>query len=137
VHRPVETSDGWIFVSPVAGRHISAALTALGLEDRKPELLAITDPTELADAFCVLTESRTRTKPSAHWLSVLTAHGVPVSPVLDLDQHLADPQVVHNEVYRVVEHPELGSVRAPHHPAAPDGAIGPSPALGDRAERIT
>ena len=134
-NRPVATADGWILVNPVAGRHIKAALVALGLEAHKSELLAITDATEMSSTFCALTESVTRTKPSAHWITVLSDSGVPVSPVLDFDGHLANEQVLHNRIYHVVEHPVLGTIRAPHHPSVPDGEIEPAPSLADRAAR--
>jgi crotonobetainyl-CoA:carnitine CoA-transferase CaiB-like acyl-CoA transferase len=42
---------------------------------------------------------------------------VPVAPCLDLDEHLADPQVAHNRLYDIVEHPQLGRVRQVRYPA--------------------
>jgi crotonobetainyl-CoA:carnitine CoA-transferase CaiB-like acyl-CoA transferase len=137
-NRPIATSDGWILVSPVVGRHIAGALRALGQEDRKPDLLAITEPTALTAAFCEIAEEATKTKSTAHWLGVLRDHGVPAAPVLDIDGHLSDEQVAHNRVYRSLDHPVLGPVRAPHHPGAPTGEIRPSPSLGeDSADSVT
>jgi crotonobetainyl-CoA:carnitine CoA-transferase CaiB-like acyl-CoA transferase len=117
----------------VSGRQVSAALRALGLEDRKSELVSITDALELNTTLSTIMAPVVRTRSVAHWLAALAAHDVPAAPILDLDEHLADPQVVHNDMYRHVEHPVLGAVRAPRHPAAPDGVIAPSPTLGDGA----
>jgi crotonobetainyl-CoA:carnitine CoA-transferase CaiB-like acyl-CoA transferase len=52
----------------------------------------------------------TRTKPSAHWISVLNDAGVPCGPINTIDQVFADPQVRHLGIAQAVEHPELGTI---------------------------
>ena len=42
---------------------------------------------------------------------------VPVSPVMNIDSHLADSQVVHNGIYHETEEPEFGRVRHPRYVA--------------------
>jgi crotonobetainyl-CoA:carnitine CoA-transferase CaiB-like acyl-CoA transferase len=131
--RPVRTADGWIVVNLVVGRQISAALAALGLEDRKAQLRALTDPAQLSRALCEVVEEGTRTRSTNECLDLLAAHDVPAGPIFDLDEHLSDSQVAHNEIYEVVSDPRLGQVRQPRYPARSlrGSEDGPAPGLDE------
>jgi crotonobetainyl-CoA:carnitine CoA-transferase CaiB-like acyl-CoA transferase len=131
--RPVRTADGWIVVNLVVGRQISAALVALGLEDRKAQLRALTDPAQLSRALCDVVEEGTRTRSTNECLDLLAAHDVPAGPIFDLDEHLSDSQVAHNEIYEVVSDPRLGQVRQPRYPARSlrSRQDGPAPGLDE------
>ena len=59
---------------------------------------------------------------SAVVLERLREADVPTAPVLDCDQHLADPQVVHNAIYDVAVDARVGEVRVAWYPALVDGA---------------
>lgn len=63
----------------------------------------------LADAFAAL--------PAAEVLDRLIAADVPCGPILDADEAIADPQIVHNETLQTWQHPLAGNVRQPR-PAA-------------------
>jgi crotonobetainyl-CoA:carnitine CoA-transferase CaiB-like acyl-CoA transferase len=115
--RPSPTSDGWILLSPVRARQLDDAAQALGHPEWTAQLKAIADPAELTEHFFHLVATVTPTGTTAHWLGLLAAHDVPAGEVLDLPGHLTDPQVVHNAVYRTVDHPQLGRMRAARYPA--------------------
>jgi crotonobetainyl-CoA:carnitine CoA-transferase CaiB-like acyl-CoA transferase len=51
-----------------------------------------------------------RRKPSAHWVEVLNAAGVPCGPVYRMDEVFADPQVQHLGLAQSVAHPRLGDL---------------------------
>jgi crotonobetainyl-CoA:carnitine CoA-transferase CaiB-like acyl-CoA transferase len=62
-------------------------------------------------------ETVTRESTVDSWLARFAMHDVPVAPCFSIDQHLADPQVVHNQLYSVTTSPELGAVRQVRYPA--------------------
>ena len=58
-----------------------------------------------------------------------------------MDQHLADPQVVHNQLYSTSETPGLGTIRSVRYPArfASIGLLGThgrSPLLGEHTDEV-
>lgn len=58
-----------------------------------------------------LLDERLLRRPRAEWAERLDAVGVPCGPVLTMDEVFADPQVVHLDMLREVEHPTRGRVR--------------------------
>jgi len=53
----------------------------------------------------------TKTKPSNYWIELLNEVGVPCGPVYTIDQTFADPQVVHLEMARPMDHKRLGELQ--------------------------
>jgi formyl-CoA transferase len=53
----------------------------------------------------------TRKRPSAYWVELMNEVGVPCGPLYTIDQTFADPQVVHLEMARPMEHPRLGELK--------------------------
>jgi crotonobetainyl-CoA:carnitine CoA-transferase CaiB-like acyl-CoA transferase len=80
-------------------------------------LKTLADPVTVAETIYELLEQATQSQPTSHWLEAFEAADVPAAPVLDIDAHLADPQVVHNGTYVEVDHPTVGRIRVPRHPA--------------------
>jgi len=76
-----------------------------------------------------------RSRPRSEWLEVLHQAGVPVTPVNDVGEALADPQAEARGLLWWLEHPKLGQVpllasplqhmnRTPAQPAAPPPLLG-------------
>ena len=61
-------------------------------------------------ALDALIEERLVTAPTAHWVEVLNAAGVPCGPIYNLREVFEDPQVRHLGCAIPVEHPTLGSI---------------------------
>ena len=85
-------------------------------DERFATMIAISNPENfqalgvvLAEAFASLTTEEA--------LERLIAADVPCGPILDADEAIADPQIVHNETLQVWEHPTAGKIRQPR-PAA-------------------
>jgi crotonobetainyl-CoA:carnitine CoA-transferase CaiB-like acyl-CoA transferase len=53
----------------------------------------------------------TKQKPSTYWIELLNEVGVPCGPVYTIDQTFADPQVVHLEMSRPMDHKRLGELQ--------------------------
>ena len=129
----VRTADGYLVITPVSGAQMSRTLKALDRADIKAELLAIDDPVRMADTFYRRIGEILITMPSAHWLALFESFDLPVAPVRSLEEHLADPQVAHNAMYREIESP-AGPIRAVRYPAEFDGARTAAPAGPPRVD---
>jgi crotonobetainyl-CoA:carnitine CoA-transferase CaiB-like acyl-CoA transferase len=73
-------------------------------------------------------------EPAQHWLDVLDAADVPVSPVNDIEQALQDPQVQHRDLLVSMPHPTFGDLPGLRYPirmsATPVEQYGAPPELG-------
>jgi crotonobetainyl-CoA:carnitine CoA-transferase CaiB-like acyl-CoA transferase len=80
------------------------------------------------------------TRPAGSWLPALEAVDVPVSPVNDLGDVFANPQVRHRGLRVPVEHPVAGPVDVLRNPvrlsATPVVAYRPPPALGQHTREV-
>jgi formyl-CoA transferase len=53
----------------------------------------------------------TKKRPSAYWVELMNQVGVPCGPLYTIDQTFADPQVVHLEMARPMDHHRLGELK--------------------------
>ncbi len=114
--RPLPTSDGWIVLAPVSGHQIKRAMIAAGLEHAVADLKSQPDAVAAAERFFELFGDHLRNRTSAEWVAIFSAADVPASAVMTKADHLDDPQVAHNEIYRFAD--ELGGpMRRVRHPA--------------------
>ena len=73
----------------------------------------------------------TAKQPSAHWVDLLEAAGIPCGPIYSIDQAFADPQVVHLGMAAPVDHPRLGPT---HMVASPLNISGVDKAIRSAAQ---
>jgi formyl-CoA transferase len=116
-NRPVRTADGWIVISPVGGRQLKATLQAIGRSDAVMHMRDAPTAHELTLRLMALCDAACPQRTTAEWMVVFDGLDVPIAPVLDLDQHLADPQVVHNRIYGTVRDSFRGDTRRARYPA--------------------
>ena len=119
--RCVPTSDGWVLVSPVRAKQLRGMAAAAGHPEWIDELRAEADPGRRAARIYDLVAGVTPSATTATWLERFSEHDVPAAPVMDLDGHLDDDQVLHNRTYVEYDHPALGRIRQPRHPARRSG----------------
>lgn len=115
----VQTSDGYVIITPVNGGQISRTLKALERPDIKAEMLSIQDHGEMVDCLYAHLNEVMSKKPTAHWLALFEPFDVPIAPVRTLDEHLVDTQVTHNRIYSEIQSP-AGPMRVPRYPASFD-----------------
>ncbi|WP_229023171.1 CaiB/BaiF CoA transferase family protein [Actinomarinicola tropica] len=123
-----ESADGHVNVAGPSGRLWRGFCTAIGRED------LLTDPRfgtgaarhERRGELNGIIADVLRTRTTAEWVEVLTAHGVPAGPVNTMDQVFADPQVTHLEMVGEVVHPTLGALRLVRHPVRMSDDGGPA-----------
>ena len=107
------TLDGWIVVAAPKQnlwRQLCVALDHRELAD-DPRFADFAARDRHRDVLVPLLNDLFRARPSAEWLRLLTAAGVPCGPVNDVATALADPQVGARDGIVSYEHPTLGAVR--------------------------
>lgn len=81
------------------------------------------------------------TRPRAEWLGLLEQADVPHSPILKIDEVVADRQVRHLGLERQMTHPTEGKLRTMHRPIVYDGdrrsiPVAPPPVLDEHGAAI-
>jgi crotonobetainyl-CoA:carnitine CoA-transferase CaiB-like acyl-CoA transferase len=114
--RALATSDGWIVLAPVSGQQIKRAMLAIGLAGALEELKAQPDAIAASHRFFGLLEDKLAGRTTAEWSAIFAEADVPAGAVMSKAEHIADEQVVHNRIYRVVPDPTLGEARRIRHP---------------------
>lgn len=136
----VRTSDGFVAVAPVTGKQIGKAAAAFGHPEWVADLKQIADHTVMTRELYRLVNEVTSRMTGAEVMALMATAGVPTAPVHDLDEHLSEPQVLHNELYEVVDDERVGPVRTVRYPAVFDGehrrAPFTAPAYGDDTEAV-
>ena len=113
--RPFRTSDGWVLIGAVSGQQIKGSIAAVGHPEWGPDLQAL-PAVDMMGVLLERIEAITKDWTTEHTLAMFDAQDVPVAACLDIDGHLADPQVEHSEIYSVRDNPGLGEVRAVRYP---------------------
>lgn len=141
--RVLPAKDGWLAVAPVSGQAIRRACDAVGHPEWVADIRQASGQTELLMRFFELFETVLPTQTTAHWLRVFAEHDVPASLCLTMDDHLDDPQVKVQDIYRTTDWPDIGEVRTVRYPAdfasfGSLGSVAPPPAVGqDNDELLT
>jgi crotonobetainyl-CoA:carnitine CoA-transferase CaiB-like acyl-CoA transferase len=108
-----QTADGWLVVACPKEKFWTRLTDALG----HPELGAderfrtFDDRRRNEAVLLPLLDAIFVEHPSAHWIEVLSAAGVPCGPVNGVSEALRDPQVADRGLIVETEHPVLGRVR--------------------------
>ncbi|MEU7815164.1 CaiB/BaiF CoA-transferase family protein [Pseudonocardia sp. NPDC049154] len=79
-------------------------------------------------------------KEAAHWIAVLDAADVPVAPVNDIGEALAEPQVRERGLQMTMEHPVAGTIPALRYPVRLSGTpvtdYSAPPTLGEHTDEV-
>ena len=136
------TADGEIAIAPAGEAMYQRLLRALDAEAlrERPEFATNALRAQNRAAINAEIEARTIRETSEHWISVLNGAGVPCSPVMNLEQVFADPQVIDQRSVVTVEHPGHGTVSmlgsALHIDDAPLPVRAPAPELGEHNAEV-
>ncbi len=106
------TQDGHVNIAGANGRLWRGFCAAIGaaewLEDER-----FATPRLRSNNRGVLNAAiaaRLATRSTAHWVQIMTEHGVPAGPVNTIDEAFADPQVQHLGLVHTVAHATLGEL---------------------------
>jgi crotonobetainyl-CoA:carnitine CoA-transferase CaiB-like acyl-CoA transferase len=85
-------------------------------------------------------ESKTPLKTTAEWLSLLDQYDIWCGPVNTFEDVFEDPQVLHNDIVKTIEHPKVGKVKVIGYPATfsktPPTYKSAAPLVGEHNDEI-
>ena len=142
LYRIAPTTDGRVVYYTAGLEQLHALCRALGHPEWTEDARFSTIPAyvENREALGGLIANGFLSWRTAELLPRLEAEEVAFAPVLDLDQVPEDPQIVHNAVLGVREHPVVGRVREARHPVrfskTPTTDVPLAPAPGEHTEEI-
>jgi crotonobetainyl-CoA:carnitine CoA-transferase CaiB-like acyl-CoA transferase len=108
-----QVADGWIVVACAKEKFWKRL--AVGID--RPELAqddrfkTFADRRENSEELLKILEEVLLAHTSEHWISTLSEAGVPVGPVLDVEQALKDPHTIARGLIVETDHPRFGRVR--------------------------
>jgi len=112
-YQAIRSADGWFTIGATSTRNWAAFCAAMGLE-RLPADPRYADTNSRhahrAELIAEI-EELTLTRPTAHWLEVLQAAGVPCAPIQDYGQVFNDGHLLARDFFWEAPHPTLGAVR--------------------------
>lgn len=120
------TSDGHVVVTPVTGRQIIGAITAVGHPEWKDLMKATTSTIELVDLIFDRLGSVTPSKTTAEWEAIFAQYDVPAIALVSIDEHLQEAEAAEGGPYSSVL-TEAGPVRRIRYPALWGGRVLPPP----------
>lgn len=135
------TADGYVVIAAGNDRLFALLAKAMGRNDLldNPEYRTNELRHEHVEALEADMEHTLRTRPTAEWLQILNAAGVPCGPVNTVAQVATDPQVAARNMIVSIADPILGNLHVAGNPIKLSGVPeraehAPPPALdGDRA----
>jgi crotonobetainyl-CoA:carnitine CoA-transferase CaiB-like acyl-CoA transferase len=136
------TADGWITVGAAQSNFWERLCELLAMPELKADARFTTNADRVRnnDALIALLERRFKEKPSAHWLDLLDAAGIPAGPVLEFDQAMADPHIAARGMAVVTEHPAGGPFKTLGIPVKLSDTPGtlrrPAPTLGQHTREV-
>ncbi len=112
----VRARDGYLVVCPGQGRDIRNTCVAVGHPEWVESLQSLHDYRDIGPRLIELLETVTLSEDAKFWVERMRRLDVPVSEVMDLESHLADPQVIHGGTYGEMPDPRLGAIRYARYP---------------------
>lgn len=140
--RPLRTSDGYVCMLLYTEKHWARFFDLVGERARFDAEPRLSDPgvrrTDYDYAYGAVAEIVAR-RPTAEWLSALEAADIPVGPLSDVEDLVADPQLAQT-MWDSAAHPSEGPLRVVRRPvrgsALGDDPRGPAPRLNEHGADI-
>ncbi|KAG7153286.1 succinate--hydroxymethylglutarate CoA-transferase-like [Homarus americanus] len=107
------TSDGSLIIGALSNDQFSALCHVLGLKSLLKDERYFTNALRVKnrDTLTNTLRSTFQQKSTEEWLSIFEGCSFPYAPINTLSQTFSDPQVIHNQMEQVVEHPGIGKIK--------------------------
>jgi crotonobetainyl-CoA:carnitine CoA-transferase CaiB-like acyl-CoA transferase len=141
-YQAFRTADGYITIGAANQANWEKLCGVLGRADLLADPRFRDNPSRTQHAAELAAELETIfvTRPTADWLSVLEATGMPVGPVNDMAAAYADPQVLARDMVVEIDHPTAGQVKNIGVPVklseTPGRIRRPAPTLGQHTDEV-
>ncbi|MBI2494466.1 MAG: CoA transferase [Candidatus Rokubacteria bacterium] len=136
------TADGHINIAASGQTMYQRLCTAIGAPGLigDPRFTTMADRSKNRKAMNAELDRVLGKKPSAEWIEILNAAGVPSGPIYNIKQVFEDPQIQHLGMAQPVRHPERGEIRVQGLPATlsrtPGAIRRPAPRHGEHTDEI-
>ncbi len=137
-----QTADGSVMISGGSDRIFVRLCDALGLSEVSADARFVTNPDRVAnrDELSDLLEARTRTHSTEDLLELMNEHAVPCSPIQNMADVAAHPQVAAAGLLPMAAHPEVSDYQDVALPLRVDGerprGARPPPAAGEHTGEV-
>ncbi len=142
-YQAFEAQDGYLILAAGNDAQFRRTCEVLGLDELAgdPRFASNAGRVEHREEVVSALAARFITQPRAVWLERLTAVQVPVTPVNDIAEAFADPQVEAREMLWHLPHPLLGTLTMPASPLktlsrTPLKPTSAPPLLGEHSEEV-
>lgn len=142
----LEFDDGWGAVMALSQPEFEGLCRAYDLPELQndPRFTTLADRTRNRrawwDVLNTQIAAKAKSSSTAEATARMRAEQVPFARVRRLDELPEDPQVLHNEMFRTLEHPVAGTLRdarpAPRFGGTPTQPGGPAPTVGQHTREI-
>jgi len=136
------TADGDIMVGVLNDGLYRKLVTAMGLAElgEHPDFVTNAQRVKNRAALNSKLEARFSEKGKAEWEKIISAAGVPCSPINTIEDALLDPQTAARDMIMELDHPTLGGIKVPGIPikmseTPGSGRLAP-PLLGQHQEEV-
>ena len=141
--KPYKTLDGYICALMYNDAHWKAFLQLVdeaALFDTDPRFGTQVQRLAHIDALYAFVATHMHARTSAQWMQDLSAHDIPVMPMMKLDDLLTDPHLAATQAWLDIEHPHEGKLRQLRPPVrmsgTPTGVWRPAPRLGEHTQEV-
>ncbi len=141
-YQAFQTADGSVMISGGSDRIFVRLCDALGLSELGGDSRFLTNPDRVLnrDELFELLESQTKTHSTEDLLEIMHEHAVPCSPIQNMAEVAAHPQVVEAGLLPMAAHPEVSNYRDVALPLRVDGerprGVRPPPGAGEHTGEI-
>lgn len=116
--RPVRASDGYVMVAPGGKQQILATFAAVERPQWADEVLAQRSQVELVTTMYDRLDDVCSNWSVGELMARFRAAGIPAAPCVRMDEHFDDEQILHNQLYEILDWPEVGPTRVARYPAS-------------------
>ncbi len=141
-YQAFQTADGSVMISGGSDRIFVRLCDALGLSELAGDSRFLTNPDRVANRaeLSDLIESRTKRHSTEDLLKLMHEHAVPCSPIQNMAEVAADPQVAEAGLLPMAIHPDISNYRDVALPLRVDGerprGVRPPPRAGEHTSEI-
>jgi formyl-CoA transferase len=135
------TGDGWINIGAANQSNYERLLDVLQMQslNEDPRFRTNADRMHNREALVQLLTARLKTNTTAYWLEQFDIAGLPVGPVLGIDEALTHEQALARGMTVETQHPTAGTVKGlglPIHFSETHGSSRPPPVLGQHTNEV-
>jgi crotonobetainyl-CoA:carnitine CoA-transferase CaiB-like acyl-CoA transferase len=135
------TADGWLTVACAKQKFWEMLARALGHEEllSDPRFADFAGRHEHREELLPVLRAAFAQRPTAEWLEILAAAGVPHGPIYEVGEALEDPHVIARDDIVEIDHPRFGTVRQLASPLRLSGEPNPldrAPFRGEHTDEV-